>query len=201
MQSNRYHAQTPGHRGLYVLCPLLALLLAALHVLLSPGPAIDAFYGGIILAALLTWDRRFLGRLAVGCSFLILLAGLFDQARGTAGWLVLANTCIGLLVVWGAVRLCRHAISAHKQQVRAATRPAPASGCNCDWRGRMLTMCAWSKQLKDGESWVPVEEFFNRHFKIRISHGVCEQIRDGLIGRAGEMLVTDEVQTAPIQRC
>jgi hypothetical protein len=111
------------------------------------------------------------------------------------------DSCIGLLVVWGAVRLCWHAIAAHEQQVRAATHSTTASSCNCDWRGRMLTMCAWSKQLKDGGSWVPVEEFFNRHFKIRISHGVCEQIRDGLIGQAGEMRLADEVQTAPVQRC
>jgi hypothetical protein len=196
-----HHARTHRHRGLYVVCPLLALLLAALHLFVSPGPALDALYGGIILAALPTWDRRFLGHLAVGCSFLILLAGRFDQAHDTAGWLVLANTCIGLLVVWGAVRLCWHAIAAHEQQVRSATHSTTASSCNCDWRGRMLTMCAWSKQLKDGGSWVPVEEFFNRHFKIRISHGVCEQIRDGLIGQAGEMRLADEVQTAPVQRC
>ncbi len=188
MKSDLHHSQKPKHRSLYLVCPLLALALATLHAFVSPGPALDAFYGGIILAALPTWNRHFLGRLALGCSLLILLTAWLDRTQGTADWLVLANTCIGLLVVWGAVHLCRHAIAAHKQQVHAASRPTPTSGCNCDWRGRMLTMCAWSKQLKDGGNWVPVEEFFNRHFKIRISHGICEQIRDGLIGRSGDAL-------------
>jgi hypothetical protein len=158
-------------------------LLAGVHAFVSEGLAINALYGGIILAALPTWDRQFLNRLGVSSSFLILLTELFRHSQGTTGWLVLANASIGLLVVWGAVHLCWHAIAAHERQLQTLVGVRPGTGCNCDWRGRMLTMCAWSKQLKDGGSWVPIEEFFNRHFHIRISHGVCEEIRDGLIGR------------------
>ena len=171
--------------GLYLFCPMLALLLAVLHGSVCGGLLIHSLYGGVLLAGLPTWDRQFLKRLAAGSSFLIILAEVLAQCWAAPDTLALANASIGLLVVWGAVHLSMHAITAHENQLRQADEMRATGGCNCDWRGRMLTMCAWSKQLKDGGQWVPVEEFFDRHFRIRISHGICEQIRDGLIGHSG----------------
>jgi hypothetical protein len=37
----------------------------------------------------------------------------------------------------------------------------------------MLVMCAWTKRVKSGERWLPVEEFLMERLGVRISHGIC----------------------------
>lgn len=37
----------------------------------------------------------------------------------------------------------------------------------------MLVMCAWTKRVKSGDRWVPVEEFLRERLGVRISHGIC----------------------------
>lgn len=38
---------------------------------------------------------------------------------------------------------------------------------------KVLTMCAWTKRVKSGQRWVPVEEFLMERLGVRISHGIC----------------------------
>ena len=86
--------------GLYLLCPMLALLLAVLHGSVCGGLLIHSLYGGVLLAALPTWDRQFLKRLAAGSSFLIILAEVLAHGWEAPDTLALANASIGLLMVW-----------------------------------------------------------------------------------------------------
>lgn len=37
----------------------------------------------------------------------------------------------------------------------------------------MLVMCAWTKRVKSGDLWVPLEEFLMERLGVRISHGIC----------------------------
>jgi PAS domain S-box-containing protein len=37
----------------------------------------------------------------------------------------------------------------------------------------LLVMCAWTKRVKSGERWVPVEEFLMERLGVRVSHGIC----------------------------
>jgi PAS domain S-box-containing protein len=37
----------------------------------------------------------------------------------------------------------------------------------------MVVMCAWTKRVKSGDRWVPVEEFLRERLGVRISHGIC----------------------------
>jgi uncharacterized membrane protein len=39
----------------------------------------------------------------------------------------------------------------------------------------MLTVCAWTKTVWDGERWIPVEEFLTEHLDIPVSHGISEE--------------------------
>lgn len=35
-----------------------------------------------------------------------------------------------------------------------------------------LTLCAWTKRVKDGDEWVPVEEYLARQHGVMVSHGL-----------------------------
>ncbi|MCL4843823.1 MAG: PAS domain S-box protein [Bryobacteraceae bacterium] len=39
----------------------------------------------------------------------------------------------------------------------------------------LLVMCAWTKRVKSGEQWLPVEEFLMERLGVRISHGICPE--------------------------
>jgi hypothetical protein len=39
----------------------------------------------------------------------------------------------------------------------------------------VLTICAWTKTVWDGQRWMPVEEFLSEHLDIPVSHGISEE--------------------------
>jgi len=44
----------------------------------------------------------------------------------------------------------------------------------------MVTICAWSGKIKMGEKWVRVEEFLQKKFGFKITHGITEEIAEKL---------------------
>ncbi len=44
----------------------------------------------------------------------------------------------------------------------------------------MVTICAWSGKIKMGEKWVRVEEFLQKKFGFKVTHGVTEEIAEKL---------------------
>jgi len=41
---------------------------------------------------------------------------------------------------------------------------------------RLLTLCAWSKQVKLDEIWMPIEQFLYNHLEFEISHGISPRL-------------------------
>ena len=39
----------------------------------------------------------------------------------------------------------------------------------------LITMCAWSKRVQYQDKWVPLEEYMNKRFGLRISHGISKE--------------------------
>jgi hypothetical protein len=39
----------------------------------------------------------------------------------------------------------------------------------------LVTMCAWSKRVQYKGKWVPLEEYMNKRFGIRVSHGISQE--------------------------
>jgi CHASE3 domain sensor protein len=39
----------------------------------------------------------------------------------------------------------------------------------------LVTMCAWSKRVQYKGQWVPLEEYMNKRFGIRVSHGISQE--------------------------
>jgi hypothetical protein len=35
-----------------------------------------------------------------------------------------------------------------------------------------VTLCAWSKTVRDGDEWVSFEEYLHRRFGLRVTHGL-----------------------------
>ncbi len=44
----------------------------------------------------------------------------------------------------------------------------------------MVTICAWSGKIKMGEKWVRVEEFLQKKFGFKVTHGITEEIAEKL---------------------
>jgi PAS domain S-box-containing protein len=41
--------------------------------------------------------------------------------------------------------------------------------------GEFLTICAWTKKVRMGEEWVPIDVYLHRKWGIRVSHGICPE--------------------------
>jgi PAS domain S-box-containing protein len=41
--------------------------------------------------------------------------------------------------------------------------------------GDFITLCAWTKRVKSGEEWIPVDEYLKRAYGLRVSHGICPE--------------------------
>ncbi len=41
--------------------------------------------------------------------------------------------------------------------------------------GDFITLCAWTKRVKAGEEWIPVDEYLKRAYGLRVSHGICPE--------------------------
>jgi tetratricopeptide (TPR) repeat protein len=44
----------------------------------------------------------------------------------------------------------------------------------------MVTICAWSGKIKMGEKWVRVEEFLQKKFGFKVTHGITEEVAEKL---------------------
>lgn len=38
-----------------------------------------------------------------------------------------------------------------------------------------LRVCAWCRKIGSDEEWLPLEEYFDRHFATKTSHGMCPE--------------------------
>jgi PAS domain S-box-containing protein len=53
----------------------------------------------------------------------------------------------------------------------------PATGARPE---DQLTICAWTKQVRMGEEWVPIDVYLHRRWGIWVSHGICPEAIKGL---------------------
>lgn len=40
---------------------------------------------------------------------------------------------------------------------------------------QIVTMCAWSHTIRDGDRWVSIEDYLHRHYDVTISHGISPE--------------------------
>lgn len=49
------------------------------------------------------------------------------------------------------------------------------------YQDNFLTICAWTKQVRRGTNWVPLEEFLSKQLHFKLSHGISDEIADGML--------------------
>ena len=45
----------------------------------------------------------------------------------------------------------------------------------------LVTVCPWTKKVRDGQQWVPLEEFLSRRLRLRVSHGMSDEAAGQMI--------------------
>ncbi|MBS0663371.1 MAG: hypothetical protein JSR48_08895 [Verrucomicrobia bacterium] len=55
------------------------------------------------------------------------------------------------------------------QRVEAATAEVRAM------EGTFQTVCSWTQKIRDGDEWITLEEYLERHLKIRLTHGMSPE--------------------------
>lgn len=58
---------------------------------------------------------------------------------------------------------------------------------------RIVTLCAWTGQIKDGEQWVRMEDFLKERFGLAVSHGVSRE--------AAEKVISESRHETPGPKC
>ena len=103
------------------------------------GLTVHALYVLPLLISVLADDRRLTLGLAALFTILIVLGYVLSPLGGVPNWIVVWDRVITVLVVWITAVLGTEMSSA-KRQIRDM--------------GKLLVMCAWTKQVKVEGNWV-----------------------------------------------
>jgi len=169
--------------GLYAACPLLLAALFGLNLVLPSHWAVTAFYSVAIVAAVPTWDPRFIREMSVATVLFVLWNAVARNEGGANLTTLLLNSVLGLLTAWAVLRLSLDIVGACALRARALPAPFQLTSPDCARQGSLITMCAWTKRVKDGGHWVSIEEFLDRHLHIVVSHGISDELKAGLIAQ------------------
>jgi hypothetical protein len=93
----------------------------------------------------------------------------------TAGVLACTGIILAGHVLYAGWQLRRHEhamLLLLKEKEKAQHQLDATRSRNQELREALVTMCAWSNQVKDGEHWISVAEFLHRKFGIMVSHGI-----------------------------
>ena len=50
----------------------------------------------------------------------------------------------------------------------------------------IITICAWTQRVNFNGKWMRMEDFLWRRFRVKVSHGICEQAFEGVMGMVGK---------------
>ncbi len=56
----------------------------------------------------------------------------------------------------------------HCSFITAAPRELPAEG-------NLIALCAWTKRVRVGDRWLPLEEYFEQVHGLTVTHGICPE--------------------------
>lgn len=66
----------------------------------------------------------------------------------------------------------------------------------------LVTMCAWTREVKYGDDWIPVDEYLLRRFGLRVSHGMNREVARKMMAemRSSEQSRTSGAAGTPSER-
>ena len=148
------------------------------------GLTVHALYVLPLLISVLADDRRLTLGLAALFTILIVLGYVLSPLDGVPNWIVVWDRVITVLVVWITAVLGAEMSSA-KRQIRNM--------------GKLLVMCAWTKQVKVEGNWVPIDQSDRaprREVESRDLQGSGRESVQG--GRPGDALTSSSLSRMSI---
>jgi hypothetical protein len=124
------------------------------------GVTITAFYVIPVLISLMSDRREYTLGLAALCSLLVVLGYLLSPDIGVPRWIVIMDRSAVLLVIWITAILGTETVQA-KKKIREM--------------GKLLTICAWTKQIKVDDEWIPIEDYLTKHCGLKLTHGITKE--------------------------
>jgi hypothetical protein len=141
-------------------------IILIIDLWLPLGVTVSALYVIPMIISLLSDDRRLTLGLAFLCSILAGVGTYFSPHAGVPPWIVLSNRLIVQFLIWATAFLGIEVTKA-KEQIREL--------------GRLLTICAWTKQIKIDDQWISVEDYLTQYHKLRLTHGVSKEAAEKLL--------------------
>ncbi|HXF10779.1 MAG TPA: CHASE3 domain-containing protein [Desulfuromonadaceae bacterium] len=58
---------------------------------------------------------------------------------------------------------------------------------------QIVTVCAWTGQVKDGSDWIRLEDYLKKRFGVAVSHGLSREAADKMTSEMRQSKITDPV--------
>ncbi|MFN8009555.1 MAG: hypothetical protein U0V70_21485 [Terriglobia bacterium] len=148
--------------GQVSLATALAVTIVILFVDLQVplGVTITTFYVLPILITLMSDRREYTLGLAVLSSLLVILGLFLSPDIGVPRWITIIDRSAVILVIWITAFLGTETNRA-KQKIREM--------------GKLLTICAWTKQVKVDDEWISIEDYLIKHCGLKLTHGITKE--------------------------
>lgn len=124
------------------------------------GVTITTFYVIPILISMMSDRREYTFGLAGLCTLLVVLGYLFSPNIGIKRWVSVIDRSAVILVIWITAVLGIETAKA-KKKIREM--------------GKLLTICAWTKQIKVDDNWIPIEDYLTKHCGLKLTHGITKE--------------------------
>ena len=134
------------------------------------GLTVGALYVLPLLISLMADSRKLTFGLAALFTVFVYLGYAGSHEVGVPSWIVLSDRVITVLVIWLTAFLGIEMTFA-KKQLRDL--------------GRLLTICMWTKQVRIGGDWIPIERYLTDYCGIRLTHGISREAAEKLLREEG----------------
>lgn len=140
-------------------------------------PPSSLFAALLLLPARRPWLSLAIAVASGGCG---LAVGLL--ARGDGWWAVVTDgvaVAVAVAVAEAGVLAARAARPLVPPPSPPPERPSPPP------LPPLLTVCAWTKQVKVDDGWVPYDRFLTDHLGLRVTHGISEEASWQMLAELG----------------
>lgn len=163
MTIGKYQSQPmsfPFHKFLILLALLIVGAIFVIDTQIKLGVAVGALYIIPVLMVAPLESRKLSLCVAFACTVLVVIKLLFWPIDEAIPWMVFANRSISVFVVWTTTILGLY-IFRTQRNLRAINS--------------LLTVCAWTKQVKVDGRWVSFDKYLSEYMGFKITHGITEE--------------------------
>jgi hypothetical protein len=144
----------------------LAAVIFGIDSQIPLGVAVGVLYVIPVLLVVPLENRKFCLWVASACTVLIIMKLVFWPMGEAIPWMVFANRGLSLFVVWITLPLMLDALRAKRRLHEMES---------------LLTVCAWTKQVKFEGRWMPFDQYLAKHLGFKITHVITEEAANKIL--------------------